>query len=51
VKSGFVRLRTVSTVSAAGYGKPLKPFFRWWRFHTQLKQGVNDMEAAKAGKV
>src|SRR5712671_5354026 len=28
VKSGFVRLRTVSTVST-GCSKPLKRFFRW----------------------
>jgi hypothetical protein len=23
----------------------------WWRFHTQLKQGVNEKGAAKVGSV
>ena len=37
------RPRHVTTVSTVltECGKPLKRLFRWWRLHTQLKQGVN----------
>ena len=32
-------------------GKPLKRFFIWRHFHTQLKQGVNEMRLAKVESV
>src|SRR5947209_1243550 len=41
VKSALAGLGTVSTVWGV-CGKPLKRFSRFWPFHTQLKQGVNE---------
>src|ERR1700704_2998189 len=41
VKFGAGQLGTVSTVSTM-CGKPFQRFLIWWRFLTQLKQGVNE---------